>query len=168
MTDKNGPGQASKRAAEKRTEDVAAETAAEQDAASAIVDATPERGDGAPETTDGVDPVLRPYPEYESLGLDELREHAKSRNVEINRDVEKAHLISQLRANDTAGDRAEADGPAQGGNRFASYDVMPLERLRALAGERDVNLDETFERAHLVTELRAADSGVSTGPGTTL
>jgi hypothetical protein len=35
---------------------------------------------------------------------------------------------------------------------------MPLERLREAAGGKDVKLDEEFEKAHLIGELRAADT----------
>jgi len=35
------------------------------------------------------------------MTLEELRDLAKERGVEINRDVEKAHLITELRAKDT-------------------------------------------------------------------
>lgn len=169
MAEKNSAGQASKAAAERRTEQAAADTEAQQ-ADSAIVDATPARDDDAPATAEGVDPALRPYPDYEGLSLDDLRSHAESRGVEINRDVEKAHLIASLRAQDTSGDRPDSATPDTdaGGNRYASYDVMPLERLRELAKSRDTGLDPDVERAHLVTELRAADSGVSTGRGTTI
>jgi hypothetical protein len=38
---------------------------------------------------------------------------------------------------------------------------MPLEELRTLADSRDVALKPEDEKAHLVGELRAADSGGS-------
>jgi hypothetical protein len=42
-----------------------------------------------------------PFPNYDVMTLEQLREVAKARNVEINRDVERAHLITELRAADT-------------------------------------------------------------------
>jgi hypothetical protein len=93
--------------------------------------------------------ALNPYPEYEANGVDQLRSTAEGRKVEINRDVEKAELVSRIRAKDPTN---------------ASLDFMTLEQLRGLAGEKDVALSEEFETAHLVTELRAADTGVN-NPG---
>ena len=87
--------------------------------------------------------AVNPYPAYEDLSLEDLRSAAASRNVEINRDVEKAHLVHQLRLS---------------GESSPAYDLLPLDELRKVAGEKDVALDEEFEKAHLITELRAADT----------
>jgi len=158
VTDKNSAGQPSKAAAEKRTAEVAQETAAEEAAVEqrAGTDQTPERTDGAPERR-AVDATVDPYPDYDSQDVEHLQAHAESRGVEINRDVEKAELIRVLREHDTQ----DGPGPKQDGatNPYASYDQMPLEELRRLADERDVELPAEFRKAHLVTELRAADSG---------
>lgn len=43
-------------------------------------------------------------------------------------------------------------------NPYPNYDMMSLEELRKLAKERDVSINADVEKAHLVTELRAADS----------
>lgn len=149
MTESSGPGQADKRAAEQRTAQVGADNrAAEQrrtagsepKTAAEKVARSVEAGD-----TDTVDEAVavNPYPAYEELSLEELRSAAESRDVEINRDVEKAHLVHALR---------------RAGNSSPEFDLMPLEELRGVAKERDVELDEEFEKAHLITELRAADT----------
>lgn len=43
-----------------------------------------------------------PYPVYDLMSLDELRSLASRREVSMPGDVEKAHLISALRAADTS------------------------------------------------------------------
>jgi hypothetical protein len=93
--------------------------------------------------------VVDPYPAYEAKSLEDLRALAQSRGAEINRDVEKAHLVYKLR---------EKDGSPV-------YDLMPLEVLRDKAKELDVGLDPEFEVAHLVTELRAVDTHVGPSQG---
>jgi hypothetical protein len=155
MTDKFGPGQADKQAAEQRTAQVAAENqAAKQPAeqgrqgeapktAAEKVQQSAESGDTA---TVDESVLVDPYPAYDEMSLDELRSAAGSRDVEINRDVEKAHLVSRLRAQ-------EPHNPA--------YDLMPLKQLREKASGADAQMDEEFERAHLITELRAADTHTS-------
>lgn len=172
MTDRFGPGQADKAAAEQRTAQVAAENKAQgaqsqpqapqqpqsqaeqQEARQKEAEQGPKSAadklaevDFEPAVSEAsareVDPLVNPYPEYGDMPLGELRSLAESRNVEINRDVEKAHLVSLLRAQQP---------------RNPAYDHMPLERLRSAAGEKDVKLDEEFEKAHLITELRAADT----------
>ncbi|MGL5908600.1 MAG: hypothetical protein ACRCZP_01280 [Phycicoccus sp.] len=85
MTEKNGPGQADKKAAEQRTAEVAATDAAEHVEETASGDAAV---------------VVDPYPAYEQRPLADLRALAKDRSVEINRDVEKAELVRLLRAKD--------------------------------------------------------------------
>lgn len=89
---------------------------------------------------------LNPYPAYEDKDLGALKSAAEARNVEINRDVEKAELVSRIRAKDP--------------RKAAGLDFMTLEQLRSMAGEKDVELPEEFVMAHLITELRAADTGV--------
>lgn len=156
-------GQSDKAAAERRTAQVSAENAeqADQPAARIGTDQTPERADDAPGRR-AVDAALDPFPDYDSKKTDELKSLADSRGVEINRDVEKAELIKKLRENDGKAEDVP-DGVEGASNPYASYDVIPLEQLRSLADERDVELDEDFVRGHLVTELRAADTsgGVS-------
>jgi hypothetical protein len=78
-------GQADKKAAEERTAEVGEETTA---AAKVL-------------NTDPADAANNPYPAYDFMTLEQLRDLAKERGVEINRDVEKAHLITELRAKDT-------------------------------------------------------------------
>jgi hypothetical protein len=159
-------GQADKARAEARTAQVAAENEQqqEQNEGQTVVspDQTPERADGAPAQEGELDSTVNPYPDYDSQKTDELASLAESRGVEINRDVEKAQLIKQLRDSDSKAESTPS-GVEGASNRYASYDVMPLEQLRSLAQERDVELDEEFKRAHLVTELHAADTsgGVS-------
>lgn len=157
MTDKFGPGQADKKAAEQRT----APPAAENKEAQVSQQQQPEnkKDESGPKTaaekvqqsveagdTDTADEavLVDPYPAYDELSVEELRSAAKSRDVEINRDVEKAQLIHELRR------QADGTNPA--------YDLMPLDKLREVAKEKDVALDEEFEKAHLITELRAADT----------
>lgn len=151
MTDKSGPGQADKRAAEEKTAQVAADNKAAEEQRSG--ESQPEAKTAAEKVaqsveagdTDAVDEAVavNPYPAYEEMPLDELRSAADARDVEINRDVEKAHLVHALRTQ-------------QGSN--PSFDLLPLEDLRGVAKEKGVALDEEFEKAHLITELRAADT----------
>lgn len=101
--------------------------------------------------------VVDPFPDYGSRDLAELRKLADKRGVVINRDVEKAELIKELRAADRK-QSAPEDGAVP-----PNYDFMSLEDLRALAEDRDVHLSEDFERGHLVGELRAADTSVDGG-----
>lgn len=152
--------QADKKAAEERTAEAAEQQARESVEQTAGTDQTTQRTDSAPERR-AVDAVLDPYPEYESKDRDELRSLAEGRGVEINRDVEKAMLIKLLRDADAKSIAKSGQPEKQGGNVYASYDVMPLEEIRKVAEERGVELDEEFETAHLITELRAADSGVA-------
>lgn len=192
MTEKSGQGQADKAAAEKKTADVAAENKATADAqrtdsrqppvadsdVAAPVDNTPERADGGPARPVGLDPSIAPYPQYEDERVEDLRSLAEGRGVEINRDVEKALLIKGLRDRDRESfdvgpdrDDARSDAAAEPSNAYPSYDFMPLEELRSLAKDRDVALKPVDEKAHLVGELRANDSGAntsSTTPGTTV
>ena len=165
MTDKFGAGQADKRAAEQRTAEVAANQKATQARHAEIAkqndpqqSADPEwvkRGEGADarsaadrvaaseDPTDPLAPeVVDPFPAYEAKSLEELRSLAESRNVEINRDAEKAHLVNLLRQKDGS----------------PVYDVMPLEDLRSKARELDVEPDPEWEVSHWITELRAADT----------
>lgn len=178
MTAKNGPGQADKAAAEQKTAAVAAENKATDDAdtgrvdsrqpptadgdVAAPVDDTPARPDDGPARPAGLDPSIAPYPQYEDEDVDALRALAKGRGVEINRDVEKALLIKALRDRDRSrvdGVGPDADDVGAAGDAYPSYDFMPLEELRDLAKSRDVALTPEDEKSHLVTELRAADSG---------
>lgn len=162
MTEKTGQGQADKKAAEERTAEVAADNAAETVQARIGTDQTPARADDAPERR-AVDAALDPFPDYDSKNTDELASLAKARGVEINRDVEKAELIKELRVQDGKAGDAGKEQTEGASNPYASYDVMPLEEIRKLADSRDVTLGEDFVRGHLVTELRAADTsgGVS-------
>lgn len=168
MTEQNGPGQRDKAAAEARTAEVAAAREADARAArqererreaatsgpgksvdpqlvkrGADGDSAAERVQNADGDLTGDAPeVVDPFPAYEARSLDELRSLAKSRKVEINRDVEKAHLVALLRGKEAT--------PA--------WDLMPLEQLREKASENGVELDAEWEFAQLVTELRAADT----------
>jgi hypothetical protein len=45
--------------------------------------------------------AVNPYPDYDLLPLEELQKLADERGVEVNRDVLKAHLVTELRAADT-------------------------------------------------------------------
>jgi len=172
-------GAADKAAAERRTQEVARQNEADQADRRPLTvseaqeqgaeiserigtDQTPSRADDAPERAP-VDAHADPFPDYARQGVDDLASLAESRGVEINRDVEKAQLIRALRDNDGKAVAAgEAGKQVEGAsNPYASYDVMPLEELRKLAQEREVELDPDFVKAHLITELRAADTGVA-------
>lgn len=179
MAEKASPGQRDKAAAEQRTADVGAENKQDEDARLRESQAaerrqraaeTPEQArerraeligelDKADSAKDRFEKAqdagdtgvaglvaLNPYPAYEDREVGELKAAAESRNVEINRDVEKAELVRLLREKDP--------------QDSARLDFMTLEDLRSLAGEKDVKLSDEFVRAHLVTELRAADTGV--------
>lgn len=91
MADKGSAGQADKAAAEAKTADVADDPAA--------------RAASTPEST-GVsasasDDPQNPYPNYDFMTLEDLQSLADERGVEVNRDVLKAHLITELRAADS-------------------------------------------------------------------
>jgi hypothetical protein len=102
-----------------------------------------ERVDASEDPTSPLSPeVVDPYPAYEAKSLEELRSLAKSRDVEINRDAEKAHLVYRLRAKDGS----------------PVYDLMRLEDLRSKAQEMGVQNDPEWEVSHWITELRAADT----------
>jgi hypothetical protein len=45
-----------------------------------------------------------PYPAYDLMQLEQLQELAEQRGVQVNRDVLRAHYITELRAADTSGD----------------------------------------------------------------
>lgn len=92
-----------------------------------------------------------PYPAYDGMDVDALQSLADKRGVFINRDVERAEWIGRLRK--AAVDRH--DQPA------ANLDMLTLDTLRAMAGDLDVTLTEEFVRSHLITELRAQDSGAT-------
>lgn len=55
----------------------------------------------AVKSTTGAESTVNPYPNYDMLTVEQLRDLAEQRGVEINRDVERAHLITELRAADT-------------------------------------------------------------------
>jgi hypothetical protein len=57
--------------------------------------------------------------------------------------------------------KASDDNPV---NTYPNYDVMTLDALRSLAEERGVEINRDVEKAHLITELRAADSGTPSAP----
>jgi hypothetical protein len=101
---------------------------------------------------------------YEELSLSELRAVAAGRDVAINLDVEKAERVRLLRA----ADRSPADDPDKrpgDADRAVAeaapppeYDALSVEDLRGLCDGRGLALPADFERAHLVTELHAADT----------
>lgn len=101
MAETRSQGQTDKKAAEDRTAQVAADSAAERDRQQReAAEAEPRSAAAKSLQVDAADAV-NPYPNYDMMTLDQLRELAKSRGVEINRDVEQAHLITELRAADT-------------------------------------------------------------------
>lgn len=151
------PKQTAAKASEQRTEQVAADDKAkdEQDRAEreqAEVQQAKTAAEKLQKSVDAGDTdtadaavTIDPYPDYSSRSVEELRSEAESRDVEIPRDVEKAHLVHRLRQ-------------ARTGSPNPAYDFMPLEKLREAAKGEDVELDEEFEKAHLITALRAADT----------
>lgn len=97
MTERTGQGQADKKAAEDKTAAVAAENTADSPA---------DRAKSAAEKSllaDSSETAVNPYPNYDMMTLEDLRTLAQDRGVEINRDVERAHLITELRAADSGG-----------------------------------------------------------------
>jgi hypothetical protein len=92
MADKASQGQADKKAAEDRTAAVAEQNEQQNEATTAAAKVL---------QVDPADASANPYPAYDFMTLEQLRDLAKERGVEINRDVEKAHLITELRAKDT-------------------------------------------------------------------
>lgn len=181
MAEKVSAGQQDKAAAEQRTAQVAAENKADEQARQREAAAAQRRQERAAESPEQADErraqlqeqlsqadsaadkfrqaqdagdsdvvgqvALNPYPAYEDKGVAELKAAAEGRDVEINRDVEKAEWVRLLRQKDP--------------QNAAGLDFMTLEQLRSLGGEKDVKLPDEFVTAHLITELRAADSGVN-------
>lgn len=88
MADAKGQGQADKKAAEERTADVAQENEATSAAQKVL-------------QVDASDAAVNPYPAYDFMTLEQLREVGKERDVELPRDVEKSLWITELRAKDT-------------------------------------------------------------------
>ena len=85
-------GQADKQAAEEKTAEQERERQQRADEASSAAAKVLQ--------VDAADAV-NPYPAYDLMTLDQLRSLAEERGVEVNRDVERAHLITELRAADT-------------------------------------------------------------------
>jgi hypothetical protein len=176
MAEKDSPGQRDQRAAEAKTAEVAAEnqrnaeqqrpkTAADVDVAQVVgTDQTPARSDDAPDRQP-VDAAVDPFPNYGAQKVEDLEAQAQARGVEINRDPLKAEIIRKLRENDgEAISRGETLKQGGGADRpYASYDVIPLDELLKLAESRGVDLDPGFKTAHLITELRAADTSGGVG-----
>lgn len=106
MADSKGAGQADKAAAEQATAKAGRDDAEQgrTEQARTAEQARDEAGSAAALSLQ-VDPsetVVNPYPNYDLMTLEQLRELADKRGVAINRDVEKAHLVTELRAADTA------------------------------------------------------------------
>jgi hypothetical protein len=59
----------------------------------------------------------------------------------------------------TVGDEATDLPPSGAADPYPNYDFMTLEDLQSLADERGVEVNRDVLKAHLITELRAADSG---------
>jgi hypothetical protein len=98
MTDAKGQGQADKKAAEDRTAEVGAENARKE--------ANPETSESKSAAAkvlqvDPADAAVNPYPAYDYMTLEQLRDLGKEREVELPRDVEKALWVTELRAKDT-------------------------------------------------------------------
>lgn len=144
MAEKGSEAQADKKAVEEVTAEVAEKTVKE--AAEVPAGATAEAVD--------VEVPESPFGDYEDKTVPQLKALAKSRKVEINRDVEKAELIRLLRKEGGV----EQDAADYPDNLKYSYDVKTLEDLREIADKRKVELGAEFVRGHLVTELRAADT----------
>jgi hypothetical protein len=104
MPQSTSQGQADKAAAERKTAEVAAENERTRDEQTRdeteLTEAQRQaRADADPDAPNRVDP----YPSYDMMTLEDLRALAARRGVEINRDVERAHLITELRAADSGG-----------------------------------------------------------------
>jgi hypothetical protein len=129
----------------KKQQDQAEREQAEVQQASTAAEKLQKSVDAGDTDTPDAAVAIDPYPDYSSKSVEELRSEAESRDVEIPRDVEKAHLVNRLRQ-----ERSGSPNPA--------YDFMPLEKLREAAKGEGVELDEEFEKAHLITVLRASDT----------
>jgi pyruvate/2-oxoglutarate dehydrogenase complex dihydrolipoamide acyltransferase (E2) component len=163
MAETGSRGQKDKEAAEQATAAGANEDAAEQavreeeEREQKARDEAPSAAALSTEVDTGKGFVVDPFPNYEDRSVEDLRSLAEERGVEINRDVEKAQWVHELRTKDRSVPASEA------GAVPPNYDLMSLEDLRAVAASRDVKLPEDFEHAHLVGELRAADTSVGGG-----
>lgn len=110
MAEKGSQGQTDKAAAEAKTAQVGQDASAranstpEDTNAGLTVGADANNPDGSvpadAEASQNQD-TTNPYPNYDFMTLEALRSLADSRGVEMNRDVEKAHLITELRAADS-------------------------------------------------------------------
>jgi hypothetical protein len=105
MPDSKSQGQADKAAAEQATARTARDNEAQaQQAQDQAAEQRQEEAKSAAVKSlqvDRAESVVNPYPNYDLMTLDQLRALASERGVEINRDVEKAHLVTELRAADT-------------------------------------------------------------------
>lgn len=106
MAEKGSTGQTDKAAAEAKTASVQDENArlSSQDDPNAgrVTGADANNPDGAvPDEAKAGNDATNPYPNYDFMTLDELQSLADSRGVEVNRDVLKAHLVTELRAADS-------------------------------------------------------------------
>ena len=73
---------------------------------------------------------------------------------------ENAQLSTSERNNPTGDVPDTRDAvPGSGADPYPNYDFMTLEALQGLADERGVEVNRDVLKAHLITELRAADSG---------
>lgn len=100
MVEKNSPEE--KRAAEQpRTAQAGAEDKS-QGGGEAKASNEPRSAAAKVLQTDPADAQNDPYPAYDLMSLDELRSLAGERGARMPEDVEKAHLISALRAADTS------------------------------------------------------------------
>lgn len=100
MAEKGSAGQADKAATEAKTASVADENA--QLSTSERTGAQANNPEGSVPNVPGTgDDVSNPYPNYDFMTLEALQSLADERGVEVNRDVLKAHLITELRAADS-------------------------------------------------------------------
>jgi hypothetical protein len=105
MTEKTGPGQAAKKSAESQTAAVGAEQQQEAQNSGQVTGADANSPQGAvpdeAKASENDDPSVNPYPNYDFMELEALQSLAEQRGVEINRDVLKAHYVTELRAADS-------------------------------------------------------------------
>jgi hypothetical protein len=77
---------------------------------------------------------------------------AVARGAEADKSREEAEKLQAEAAERGGGDAVTAP--------YESYDFMPLSELQKLADERGVTINPDVLKAHLITELRAHQSGV--------
>lgn len=90
---------------------------------------------------------------------------SESKDEQAVKQAQKAAAAKGAEAEQARADAEKLQAEAGGGDAvtapYESYDFMPLSELQKLADERGVTINPDVLKAHLVTELRAHQSGTT-------